>query len=186
MYLGEYGDAASPSTGAVRSKPGHSLCHRATARCGTRPKGLVMERRIASARVRAAGTALAWPGALVLLVTLPQASALAEVCDKVAGQWGSADAPTGFLGPVAVAGLVLACGLSWFTRSLWIATAGAAAFLLLAVLAVSDMWLDHATYRSAVLEGCRSRARDGFEAFVFLAGAGLILICGRMRRSTAV
>ncbi|UJX47403.1 hypothetical protein D7006_23715 [Xanthobacter sp. YC-JY1] len=121
-----------------------------------------------------------------MLVTLPQASALAEVCDKVAGQWGSADAPTGFLGPVAVAGLVLACGLSWFTRSLWIATAGAAAFLLLAVLAVSDMWLDHATYRSAVLEGCRSRARDGFEAFVFLAGAGLILICGRMRRSTAV
>ncbi|MFG1202444.1 hypothetical protein V5F29_08625 [Xanthobacter aminoxidans] len=145
-----------------------------------------MERRIASARFRAAGTAIAWPGALILLVVLPQASALAEVCDKVAGQWESGDAPTGFFGPVAVAGLVLACGLSWFTRSLWIAAVGAAAFLMLAALAVSDMWFDHAIYRSAVLEGCRSRARDGFEAFVFLAGAALILICGRLRRSTAM
>ena len=145
-----------------------------------------MERRIASARFRAAGTAFAWPGALVLLVVLPQASALAEVCDKVAGQWGPGDVPTGFLGPVAVAGLVLGCGLSWFTRSLWLAVLCAGVFIVLAALAVSDMWLDHTVYRSAVIEGCRSRTRDALEAFAFLAGAALILICGRMRRSTAL
>ncbi|MFS8036084.1 hypothetical protein ACI7BZ_03810 [Xanthobacter sp. AM11] len=129
---------------------------------------------------------MAWPLALALLVMLPQAPALADVCDKIAGPWVSGNAPTGFLGPVAVAGLALACGLAWFTRSLWVSALCACIAILLAVLAVSDMWLDHALYRSAVTEGCRSRTRDALDAFAFLAGAALILICGRMRRSTAL
>jgi hypothetical protein len=119
---------------------------------------------------------------LLLSLTLSHTSALAEVCDKVAADWTTGDPPSGLLGFVAMAAVVLACALAWYMRNAWVSGLCAFICVLLAIVAVSDLSLDHPVYRSAVIEGCRSPGRDMFEASVLLAGAAFIMASGWMRR----
>ncbi|WP_296583347.1 hypothetical protein [Xanthobacter sp.] len=109
-----------------------------------------------------------------MFVALPQASAFAEVCDKMA--------PSGQFGLVAAVTLALVCALAWYVRNAWVSALCAFICVLLAIVAVLDLSQDHPVYRSAVIEGCRSRGGDMFEAFVLLAGAAFILASGWMRR----
>lgn len=123
-----------------------------------------------------------WLSVLVLSSAVSSTSALAEVCDKVAAAWTTGDPASGVLGFAAMVAPALACALAWYARNAWVSGLCACLCVLLAIVAMSDLSLDHPVYRSAVIEGCRSRGRDMFEASVLMVGAAFILASGWMRR----